>query len=360
MIDQQSVERAAERFSAPEGSFERLALRRNRRRRNQRIRAGVLGLAIAIAVGWLGVNAIRSTPPVPADPPEPSVDLGIFEPIAGRIVYHEHFALWAVDPNAPAPVSTLERLDLENTAGGPSFGSFTIPLGWSSDGTELLYLRDDPTDQTYPYGRNLYILHADGTETQVIPEQVEDAAISPDGTRVAYSTDALYIVSVDGGRPVRIAEEGSSPTFSPDGSQIAYLSLPRRGCCVGSGREHVWIANADGTDAHEILTDEPALDRGVFELQWSPAGDRIAMGNSLGRHVAIYTFTPDGSDFTKVITGGINPFWSPDGSQIAFEGSGAGGASKTSMSIADADGSDVQTFLFGAPGPWHPGSGDAP
>jgi len=54
--------------------------------------------------------------------------------------------------------------------------------------------------------------------------------------------------------------------------------------------------NADGTDAHEILADEPALDKGVFSLTWSPAGDRIAMANSLGAHVAIYTFAPDGSD----------------------------------------------------------------
>ena len=70
MIDQQTVERAAERFRLPEGSFERLALRRGRKRRNQRIRAGVLGVAIAIAVGWLGINAIRSTPPIPADSPD--------------------------------------------------------------------------------------------------------------------------------------------------------------------------------------------------------------------------------------------------------------------------------------------------
>ena len=73
---------------------------------------------------------------------------------------------------------------------------------------------------------------------------------------------------------------------------------------------------------------------------------------------AIYTFAPDGSDFTKVITGGINPFWSPDGSQIAYlvpfdaplEGDSPG------LAIADADGSNVRTFGFAASGPWHPGA----
>jgi Tol biopolymer transport system component len=75
------------------------------------------------------------------------------------------------------------------------------------------------------------------------------------------------------------------------------------------------------------------------------------MENSLGGYVAIYTFAPDGSDFTKVITGGVDPFWSPDGSQIAYRVPVHYG-----LSIADADGSNVRTFNFGNSGPWHPGT----
>ena len=152
------------------------------------------------------------------------------------------------------------------------------------------------------------------------PEPVGGAAISPDGSRIVFAAerdDGLYVVNAKGGQPVRIAE-GEEPTFSPDGTQIAYLALPRSVRGVPLRREHVWVANADGTDAHEILADEPALAEGVFGLTWSPAGGRIAMENSLEGHVAIYTFAPDGSDFTKAITGGANPYWSPDGSQIAY------------------------------------------
>ena len=285
----------------------------------------------------------------PTPPGQPSVDLGIFEPVAGRIVYYTNSGLWAVDPSAPSPLSTLVRLA---TAGGDGqFASFTIPLGWSSDGTELLFLRQDPTDQSFPYDRHLFILHADGTETQVTPEPVGGAAISPDGSRVVFAAegDGLYVVDADGGQPVRIAD-GEEPTFSPDGTQIAYLSSPKSGCCVQAGREHVWVANPDGTDPHEILADEPALAEGVFGLTWSPAGDRIAMENSADP-VAIYTFAPDGSDFTEVITGGFNPHWSPDGSEIAY-----GVPGRDSLYIADADGSNVRAFDIGAAsGPWHPG-----
>lgn len=198
---------------------------------------------------------------------------------------------------------------------------------------------------------HLFILHADGTETQVVPGPVEDAAISPDGSQVAFVTDGLYVVDADGGQPVLIADEGNSPTFSPDGTRIAYLGNERSARGITGGREHVWVANSDGTEAHEILEDEPVLDGGVFELEWSPAGDRIAMDNSIEGHVAIYTFVPDGSDFAEVIAGGFNPHWSPDGSQIAYGLPGRDG-----LSLADADGSNVRRLDFGSSGPWHPGA----
>jgi dipeptidyl aminopeptidase/acylaminoacyl peptidase len=351
VIDERElISRAVGVQAPPQPSFERLLRRRDRKRRNQRIRAGVLGVAIAVVVGWLGINAIRSTPTVPADPPdEPPVDLGIFEPVAGRIVYYTDGSLWAVDPSAPSP-STLVRLDLGGTPEADDrFASFTVPLGWSSDGTQLLFMREDPTDETFPYDRHLFILHADGTESQVTSEPVGGAAISPDGSRVVFAADGggLYVVDAAGGQQVQIADEGESPTFSAEGTQIAYLSESGQ-----AGFEHVWVANADGTDAHEILTDE-TLAMGMSELTWSPAGDRIAMENQQEGHVAIYTFAPDGSDFTQVITGGFNHSWSPDGSQIAYGLPGRDG-----FSIADADGSNVQMFGFAAPGPWHPGTAE--
>jgi hypothetical protein len=43
VIDQESVERAAERFKAPDGAMDRLIRRRDRKRRNQRIAAGSSG-----------------------------------------------------------------------------------------------------------------------------------------------------------------------------------------------------------------------------------------------------------------------------------------------------------------------------
>jgi hypothetical protein len=356
------LERAGSNAPQPDLQVERVLRRRDRKHRNQRIRAGVLGLAIAIAVGWLGVNAIRSTPPVPADDPTPTEGLGIFAPVAGRIVYGGGDAgdLWAVDPSVADDVaSTLVRLPQEPHP--PDW--LTNPFGWSRDGTELLVMRT-AGDCCYPE-THLYILHADGSETRLDRDRMVaergDAAISPDGTRVVVSgwgdDSRLHVIDAKGGRAVPLPMEspgcqGCGPTFSPDGTQIAFLA----------GNDDVWVADVDGSDAHEILANEPTRFGGVSGPQWSPAGDRLAIG--LG--TAIYTFAPDGSDFTKVITGGHSPYWSPDGSQIAYtiqcdeppdNGLCPVGSILRSpgLAIADADGSNVREFGFAASGPWHPG-----
>ena len=211
MTEYRSVlERAGSNAPQPDLQVERVLRRRDRKRRNQRIRAGVLGLAIAIAMGWLGVNAIRSTSPVPADDPTPPEGLGIFEPVAGRIVYVNGGTdlsvtggtdlgydpgLWAVDPNGPSDTtegpsvaddvaSTLVRLDLDEDAvprGWSSDMTNLHLLGWSSDGTELLFWR---WNARFPYEQFLYILHADGSETRLNEEPMVNV-------RAAFSPDAL-------------------------------------------------------------------------------------------------------------------------------------------------------------------------
>lgn len=65
----QLLERAKRAFDPPTDVMDALVARRDRKRRNQRVQAGVLGLAITIGLGWLGVMAIRSAPQVPADLP---------------------------------------------------------------------------------------------------------------------------------------------------------------------------------------------------------------------------------------------------------------------------------------------------
>jgi Tol biopolymer transport system component len=330
------ADRAVADVPLPAGGLEGLEHRRDRKRRNQRIRAGVLGLAIAVFVGWWGIHTITSTTPKPAD--DRSEELGIFAPVAGRIVYGNQRGIWGIDPTSADPGTTVL---LTSEAG--------TPLAWSSDGTELLILR-----------RHLFVLHADGSETQVTTGamNISDATISPDGSRVVFAGEpehdaapsALYAVDADGG-PAHLLVESQirvvkDPTFSPDGTRIAYAD-------DNSDVDHsVWVMNADGSDVHQILSDETMPGAGhVYGLAWSPAGDRIA----LGFEGTTYTFAPDGSGFTQVIDRGDTPYWSPDGSRIAYTVRWPyTDTERGVLAIAGADGSNDRDFSFANSGPWHP------
>ena len=76
------------------------------------------------------------------------MDLGIFAPVAGQIVYCTDSGLWAVDPSAPSPTPTPVRLEATADPDGLC-ASFTELIGWSSDGAELLLQREDLTDQGF-------------------------------------------------------------------------------------------------------------------------------------------------------------------------------------------------------------------
>src|SRR5207302_11429211 len=103
-------------------------------------------------------------------------------------------------------------------------------------------------------------------------------ALSPDGKLVAYSSDRsldgerdLYIKQVAGGQPIRLTSDGAgntTPDFSPDGSKIVFRS------------------NRDGGGIYEI----PAF----------------------------------GGEVRFLARDGLNPKYSPDGSQVAYWVGGEG------------------------------------
>ena len=350
-----TLERELERLSPPRVPIDQLRRRRDRKHRDQRIRAGVLGLAIAIAVAWWGVDALRSSP-VPAVSPEPpTADLGIFAPVAGWITYGDTTGIWAVDPAQRGDPDG--QIQLSSKRGDP--------LSWSRDGSKLLVLREVPDT-----GNDLYVLNADGTWDRLKTHTngyITGASFSPDGTEVVYpvwrtSGKAIYVVDVKSGTSRLVTDAVGypyEPAFSPDGSQIAYFD--------GSG-DHgnsLRVMNADGSDVR-VLT---GADYGhIDELAWSPDGSRLAF--SLQDGGGLFIVGVDGSGLTELITQGENPAWSPDGSRISFQWRAGTSGQKLfhgemvdvtycpcglgPLQIVTLDGGHIQWFGYAGSGPWDP------
>ncbi|HJS26174.1 MAG TPA: transglutaminaseTgpA domain-containing protein [Actinomycetota bacterium] len=111
MSDPRSLlERESRRFTQPDGAFERLVERRDRRRRNQRIAAGVVGIAVfvaAVSIVWgVGSPGRTETPAGPGgagtDPftsiqTQLATDEGAYNLFSVRASYPGYWRMYALD-----------------------------------------------------------------------------------------------------------------------------------------------------------------------------------------------------------------------------------------------------------------------
>ena len=155
--------------------------------------------------------------------------------------------------------------------------------------------------------------------------------MSPDGSYIIFPDDSQRIFSVytDGSRLYQIPDGPSAPEFfvrderpgiSPDGSRVVYSTF-RHSTGMLWNRVHSYeiaTAKPDGSDVKRLTSDEHD-DRSPV---WSPDGHRIAfVSDRDGNSRKIYTMNSDGSDVRRIApSSGGSPtlVWSPDGRHIAF------------------------------------------
>ncbi len=195
---------------------------------------------------------------------------------------------------------------------------------------------------------------------------------SPDGTRIAFVVygeqsgntwpSAIYVADRNGADAERVFANdarNAEPAWSPDGRQIAFSSQ------LLGGAADIWVMDADGSDAANLTADQP--NSSERSPAWSPSlgddGYRIAYSLEAGGTSHVWTMRADGSDKQAVTASADHfdrePAWSPDGSTLVFQRSGA--ATFGSLYLVSRTGGPVRalmssrTFVNGQFGPaWSP------
>jgi Tol biopolymer transport system component len=243
----------------------------------------------------------------------------------------------------------------------PADGQVINPT-WSRDGLQLAFWHRP--DESGPW--NLEVVDADGSDRRVLASgvslrqredvigQPSNLSWSPGSDRIAYAGDvgngtSIFIVDRDAFGAVKIVDEAlqaMDPAWSPDGSTIAFQSDASR---------TLHVVRPDGSDEHQLSR----LTGTELWPEWSPDGRSLATTAKVGDGYDIFTVSSDGSTVTKVSDAPDNeyaPSWSPDGKRLAW-GLAIDQLTKGYVVVANADGSNnvvLPELADTAPPVWSP------
>ena len=290
------------------------------------------------------------------------------------------------------PAAKLATLLLVFACGLASLGAATECRARSDRGLEWLdgaypYLGEDRVIEWSPNGTRIvlglsdeiYVSNTDGTSLQSIPqgpsaywyfEKEASSGISPDGTRIVYSTwrysdgplwnrvhnYEIATSGIDGSDPKRLTNseyDDISPVWSPDSTRIAFMSNRRQ-----DRRFHIYSIAADGSDVRYLAPMEPVV-LGITYVSrpaWSPDGRSIAFvdrtinrdnGEIVEVQYFIATVGSDGSNFRKLVQSKWpmgDPIWHPNNGRLTFAR-----LENKDMKLftVDPDGDNLETQIYG-------------
>lgn len=234
--------------------------------------------------------------------------------------------IWLMRPDGGDRQRLTEAAPARTYAAGASVPS------WSADGTRLAYaLGAGDRGQSH-----VTVMDADGANQHSITSGQgvnTQPSWSPDGKRIAFARfgaeRGLAVVPAGGGAPKQLTRSGRgeldvAPAWSPNGRSIAFTRI------VGSSdveheQQAIYLTGAGGTGLKKLIV-------GGGDPAWSPDGKRIVYSSfrdyngrtcfqECTRSSEIYVANADGSNqrrLTNTTADDQSPTWSPDGRSIAF------------------------------------------
>lgn len=183
--------------------------------------------------------------------------------------------------------------------------------------------------------RSVYRAKIDGTDTlRLTTDTADDRQPTSGGGLLVFVSNRdgngeLYAMPATGGPATRLTSTAANeayPALSPDGTRLAYTR-------DDGGLTRLWISNADGSGAVRV-TD--SLDfGGAVDVSptWAPGSDRVAFVSTTTGSARLYQLTISGMTIAPLLSDtapDVEPAWSPDGARLAFV-SGAGGGARIAL-----------------------------
>lgn len=257
----------------------------------------------------------------------PLLAIGVVLLVAGYLLSRLGSPRQVVAPAAPQLSFTQVTSDA-----GREFSATISP-----DGTVIAYVSDASGNN------DIYLRRVGGEKSINLTESSADAddqpAFSPDGQRIAFRSEreggGIFLMGATGESVRRVSNFGYHPAWSPDGKEIVVgtESVPDPFSRYTIGE--LWRINLASGERHRITEGD------AVQPSWSPSGRRIAFWLERRGQRDIATVAANGGPPLLVTDDApldFSPVWSPDGKYLYFSSNRGGSINLWRVAIEESSG----------------------
>ncbi len=244
---------------------------------------------------------------------------------------HVNSPSWAPDGKSVAWIEfarNASRLVISGTPAGKGDDVFPFPVTWiapnrilyAGDGKIRVTNLDDGKTQDIPFQAEFTLKRpayrhkvVDLDSTNERPAKgIVSPTLSPDGKQIVFEAlNQLWLLNIAGGKPRQLTSDKyykEDPTWSPEGRRIAYSSDK-------AGIENLYILDLTTYEEKRVTTQS---DSAEVSAAWSPDGRKLAYQDQNGATYVVDLQTGAVRNVAKALFAPSRPSWSANGNNLAI------------------------------------------